>query len=299
MPYSLKKLIEIFGNNNFPLILRLVLDRHPIIIIGENRENIDELANAIISLAPHRTQLVFYNDFVELSEYNNIIQEELDNFTIPRTIICSPSEASQFIFENKFKLKGWTIAFKVNDKITKDQVISKIKENENCFLVIFFDNNEQIKIEKYGENLKSLDLSYEKKLLKRAIEKSKTSLEKMKRVLEKKLNVPSSPEIIKTVINFDGEEEKIQMNIFTEEIEAFAHAGLRALAILSRIDLLHELGIEMKISIKTFLQTIDFDIEKSERIIDFLKSEYGMDFSKYLEDGWKSRVGDSVESLWG
>lgn len=299
MLFSLKKLIELLGFNTFSLLLRFVLDRHPIIIIGKNRESLDDLANAIISLAPHRTQLVYYNDFVELEEYSNIIQEELDNFTIPRIIVCSHTEASQFALENNFKLSGWIIALKINDTYTKDQIISKVKQEEQYFLTIFLDDEEQIKIEKYGNNIKSLDLSFEKKLLKRAVEKSKISLEKMKRVLEKKVKIPSSSEIMKTVINFDVEEDKIQMNIFNEEIQAFAHAGVRALAILSRIDLLHELGIDIKISDKTFLRTIDFEIVNFERIIEFLNSEYRVDFSRYLQDGWKSRVGDYVDSLWG
>lgn len=299
MPYSLKKLLNIFKNDFFCLLLRCVLDRHPVIILGKNNELADEIANSIISLAPHRTQLIFYTDFVEIEEYENIIQEEKDNFTIPRAIICSHSDASQFIFQNDFKLKGWTIAFRINEEITSELIISKINEKEKSFLVIFIEENEQIKVEIYGKDLQSIDLSFEKRLLKRSIEKSKISLEKMKRVLEKKVKIPSSSEIMKTVINFDMEEEKIQSNIFNEEIQAFAHAGVRAMAILSRIDLLHELGIEMKISDKTFLQTIDFELENSKRIVDFLKSEYDVDFSIYLQNGWKSRVGDYVDSLWG
>jgi len=168
MLFSLKKLIDLLGYNSFSLLLRMVLDRYPIIIIGRIRESLDDLANAIISLAPHRTQLVFYNDFVELEEYNNIIQEELDNFAIPRIVVCSHTEASQFALENNFELTGWIIAFKVNDNDEKDKIISKILHEELCFLAIFLDDEEQIKIEPYGNNLKALDLSFEKKLLKLA-----------------------------------------------------------------------------------------------------------------------------------
>ncbi|MHA1298131.1 MAG: hypothetical protein ACTSO9_01655 [Candidatus Helarchaeota archaeon] len=299
MPYSLKKMLEIFGNNSFCLILRFVLDRHPIIILGKNSSGVDELANSIISLSPHRTELIYYNDFVENEEYDNIIQEELDNFTIPRIIVCSHSEASQYLLNTNFNLKGWTIAFKTNDINSNEEIINKLKKRAGIFLAIYLQDNDTVKIEKYGPNLNSIDLSFEKKLLKRAIEKSKISLEKMKRVLEKKVKIPTSSEIMKTVINFDIEEEKIQMNIFNEEIQAFAHAGIRALAILSRIDLLHELGIEIRISDKTFLRTIDFEMVKSERILEFLYSEYGVNFSDYLQNGWKSRVGDYVDSLWG
>ncbi|MHA1380717.1 MAG: hypothetical protein ACTSRG_20300 [Candidatus Helarchaeota archaeon] len=299
MPYSLKKLLTIFGNEIFCLLLRSVLDRYPIIILGENGEILDEITNSIISLAPHRTQLIYYTDFVEKEEYENIIQEELNNFTIPRIIIGSHSDVSEFIFQSNFQLKGWTIAFKINDKWTKEKVISKIKEIEKYFLLIKMEENDHFNVKKYGSTLKSIDLNFEKKLVKRSIEKSKISLDKMKRVLEKKVKIPSSAEIMKSIINFDTEEEKIQSNIFNEEIQSFAHAGIRALAVLSRIDLLHELGIEIKISDKTFLSTIDFEVANSKRIIDFLKSEYNVDFSHYLQNGWKSRVGDYVDSLWG
>jgi hypothetical protein len=47
------------------------------------------------------------------------------------------------------------------------------------------------------------------------------------------------------------------------------------------------------------LETIDYEEVPIERIISFIKKEWGEDFSDLIEDGKKSFMGDKIVSLWG
>lgn len=296
--YSLKKLIEKLGKNNFTLLLRIVLDRLPILIIGDEPSEVDGLVNGLISLAPHRHEYVFWSDFVEPDEYLQLCQEEEDDFNIPRITFCSPSNASRHLFDRIEKFKGWIIGFDTSNGISKEFIIGSFIKYEKIFLTIFLEPN-GFKFKLYGINNNDLSLQFEKKLIDKAFEKTEVALEKMKRVLKKRIKTTPSNDIMAAIMRFDSEEEKIRMNIFIQEIQSFIQAGMRSLAILSRIDLLRELGFEIELSGKTLLQTIDYDEVEADRILQLIQSEYGVDFSNCIKHGRAVQVGDRIDGFWG
>ncbi len=296
--YSLKKLIKKLGKHQFSLLLRIILDRIPVIVIGSDYNEIDNLINGLIKLAPHRHEYVFWSDFVEPEEYLQLCQEEEDDFNIPRNIFCSPSNASRHIFGRIDKLKGWIIGFDISNGITKEDILINIKKYEDQFLIIQIESN-NLTLKLYGIN-NGMDLDFEKKIIDKSIQKTEVALEKMKRVLKKKIKSTPSNEIMTAIMRFDSEEEKIRMNIFIQEIQTFIQAGMRSLAILSRIDLLRELGFkEIRISGKTLLQTIDYNEVNSDRILQLIKAEYGVDFSPCIKGGKIVQIGDKIDGLWG
>ncbi len=296
--YSLKKLIETLGKKNFALLLRIVLDRLPIVIIGTDQSEIDNLLNGIISLAPHRHEYVFWSDFIEHDEYLQLCQEEEDDFNIPRIIFCSPPTASKHLFDRIEKLKGWIIGFDTSNGISKEYIIGSLIRLENQFLTISLEEN-GLKFKLYGLNDSSLSLKFEKKLIDKAIQKTEVALEKMKRVLKKRIKAPPSNDIMAAIMRFDSEEEKIRMNIFIQEIQAFIQAGMRSLAILSRIDLLRELGFKIELSGRTLLQTIDYEEVDADRILQLIQAEYGVNFSPCIKHGKVVQVGDRIDGFWG
>ncbi|TFG05497.1 MAG: hypothetical protein EU536_01980 [Promethearchaeota archaeon] len=296
--YSLKKLIDILGKNDFSLLLRISLDRIPIIVLGDDMNEVDSLVNAIIPLAPHHHEYVFWSDFISEAEYEQLCQEEDDDFNIPRIVFCSPTNASKHIFDRIKKLKGWVIGFDIHNGLSKESIIYSISEIQKEFLLIFAKLGE-IKLKLYGLNSGELDLSFEKKLIDKAIEKTEIALEKMKRVLKKKIKVSPSNDVMASIMRFDTEEEKIRTNIFFQEIQSFIQAGMRSLAILSRIDLLRELGFNIELSGKTLLQTIDYEEVDADRMLQLLKAEYGVDFSLCIKHGKIVQVGDRIDGFWG
>ena len=156
-----------------------------------------------------------------------------------------------------------------------------------------------MKFKLYGLDNSNLSLKFEKKLIDKAIEKTEVALEKMKRVLKKRIKIAPSNDIMAAIMRFDSEEEKIRMNIFIQEIQAFIQAGMRSLAILSRIDLLRELGFKIELSGKTLLQTIDYEEVDADRILQLIQAEYGVNFSNCVKHGRVVQVGDRIDGFWG
>ena len=296
--YSLKKLIEILGKHQLSLLLRIVLDRYPVIIIGNDRSKVDNLLNGIITLAPHRHEYIFWSDFLEPDEYIQLIQEEQNDFNIPRIIFCSPSNASKHLLDRIEKLKGWIVGFAISNGFLKEEIILNIKRFEEKFLTILIEQN-GLELILYGLKNNDLNLTFEKNLIDKAIQKTETALEKMKRVLKKKIKIAPSNEVMAAIMRFDSEEEKIRTNIFIQEVQAFVQAGMRSLAILSRIDLLRELGFKVELSGKTLLQTIDYEEVNAERILQLVQAEYGIDFSPCIRGGKMVQIGDKIDGFWG
>ena len=101
------------------------------------------------------------------------------------------------------------------------------------------------------------------------------------------------------ILRFDSEEEKIRSNIFTQEIQSFVQAGMRALAILSRVDLLRELGFDVNLASTTLLKTIDYEEVDSDRMLRLVEAEYGIDFSACIKGGKSVQIGDKIDGFWG
>jgi hypothetical protein len=295
--YTLKKLIEILGKNQFALLLRIILDRIPVVIIGKDHNEIDNLLNGLIAMAPHRHEYVFWSDFIENDEYLSLIQEEENDFNIPRNVFCAPPNATKHLFDKIEKYKGWIIGFDVSNGLTKEGVIINFRKFEEKFLVISIEKND-FKLSLFGLD-NNLNLDFEKKIIEKAIQKTEIALEKMKRVLKKRIKTPPSNEVMTAIMRFDVEEERIRTNIFIQEIQTFVHAGIRSLAILSRIDLLRELGFNVELSGNTLLQTIDYDEVDPDRIIQLIQAEYGINFSSCIKGGKIVQVGDRIDGFWG
>jgi len=295
--YTLKKLMEILGKNQFALLLRIILDRIPVIIFGKDHNEIDNFLNGLISMAPHRHEYVFWSDFIENDEYLSLIQEEDNDFNIPRNVFCAPTNASKHIFNRIEKFRGWIIGFEISNGISQEGVISNFKNFEERFLIIIMEQNE-LKLTLFGVD-NNINLDFEKKIIDKAIQKTEIALEKMKRVLKKKIKTPPSNDVMTAIMRFDIEEEKIRSNIFIQEIQTFIQAGMRSLAILSRIDLLRELGFDVELSGNTLLETIDFEEVNPDRIIQLVQAEYGVDFSSCIKGGKIIQVGDRIDGFWG
>ncbi|MHA1269499.1 MAG: hypothetical protein ACTSPY_06885 [Candidatus Helarchaeota archaeon] len=297
--YSLKDLINLLGKDNFTKMLRGLLNRTPIFIIGNESIQIDRIVNSIIQLVPHRHEMLYWNDFVENHEVEQLFTEEEADYNIKRLIISSLSNATPHALRKIMKFKGWVLGYMAKNKPFRE-IIDELEGtiDEAIFLLI---HNNGIDMITHGFEWNGVKFDFERNIVQKSIIETEIALEKMNRVLRKKIkskNIPSN-QMLNAILNFDTEESKIRQNIYNQKIEEFVQASLRALAILSRIELLQELGFNIQISEKTLFKTIDYYEVDHERLVEFLKYEYGIDFSKCIGTGMKIAIGDVIESKWG
>ncbi len=90
MTYPVMQIIELMGNG-FPLLLNSVLSRTPILVAGVDVEVVDELADSLTLLCPHRHKMIFWRDFTSESEIQSVLDEEKHDYEVVRTVACSLS----------------------------------------------------------------------------------------------------------------------------------------------------------------------------------------------------------------
>ncbi|TFF85718.1 MAG: hypothetical protein EU551_03460 [Promethearchaeota archaeon] len=297
--YSMKELINLSNKENFIKILRALFNRIPIFIVGNESIQIDRIVHGIVQLLPHRHDLLYWNDFIENSEAEQLFAGEEADYNVKRLVISSLSNATPHALRKIKNYRGWVLGYHAKSKSFRE-ILSDLKESvdQSVFLLI---HDEGIEMLQHGFEWNGKNFEFEKNLIQNSIIKTEMAIEKMNRVLRKKIKSKKLPsnQMLDAIMNFDTEEAKIRQNIYNQIVDEFVQAGLRALAILSRIELLQELGFNVQISEKTLLKTIDYKDVDYERLLEFLKHEYGIDFSKCIGTGIKIQIGDVIESKWG
>ncbi len=295
--YSINKI----GEKNFSLILYCLLNRIPIIVVGNELSEVDDFIAELCDLMHFRKELIYYTDFISESEHQNLCANEEIDYNAQRIIIRCPSNVTLKALKTIKNLKSWVMGV----KLPKDdsQRIKFLKElmSEICtFFLIIKISEGMISNELEGDNLEVFNLKMERQILKKISQDTENSIVRMKRVLlQKKLKDKIDEQTLTSLLDFSIEKEEIQKNIFKMEIQNFFSASKRAFFILNRLNLLSSLGLDSSISAKILLSTIDYQDASLERLLSFIYHEWGEDFSLLLKNGKVANIGDHLESLWG
>ncbi len=294
------KFLDKLKRNYNSLILYCLLDRIPIIVLGEDSDEIDNFLIELSELVHFRKEYIFYTDFISKNEYENLISNENIDYNYQRAHIRCPCNVSRKAISQFEVIHSWLIGLIIPKK--KEQLLylkNLIKKKAKDLLYIII-SPDTVFIELEGFNLKSIDLTLEQNIFKKISQDTEKSIAKMKRVLLDKLTTNQlDKDLVKTLLDFEEEKNELKKNIFKKEIQNFYSGSKRTFFILSRLNLLNNIGIQTRIGSKTILETIDYEEAPIERIISFIKREWGEDYSTLIEDGKKAFIGDKIVSLWG
>ncbi|MCP6718666.1 MAG: hypothetical protein KJI71_00355 [Patescibacteria group bacterium] len=277
-----------------------MLDRIPIIVLGDNSDDVNNFLIELSELIHFRKEYVFYTDFISADEYEGLITNENIDYNYQRANIRCPCEVAIKALNTFKNIDSWLIGI-VIPREKKDE--AKLNEFINIkstiiLYISFFHNSFSVGLGHI--DLKSLDLSLEESIFKKISQDTEKSIIKMKRVLNDKITSNQfDKDLVKTLLDFEVEKSELKKNIFKREIQNFFSGSKRAFFILSRLNLLDNMDIRTKIGSKTLLETIDYEDAPIERILSFIWKEWGEDFSNLIEDGKKSFMGNKIVSLWG
>ncbi|MFW9878477.1 MAG: hypothetical protein ACFFG0_35795 [Candidatus Thorarchaeota archaeon] len=294
------KILDKFKRHYLSLVLYCLLDRIPIIVMGDDPETLDNFLIELSELVHFRRDYVFYTDFISLTEYEDLISNENIDYNYQRAHIRCPCDVAIKALNTFENIDSWLIGIVIPKK--KEDLL-KLKNfiNNKAKIILyisFFSDNLSIDLEQL--NLKSVDLTLEENIFKKISQDTEKSIIKMKRVLNDKITSNQlDKDLVKTLLDFEVEKSELQKNIFKREIQNFYSGSKRAFFILSRLNLLNNIEIYTKIGSKTLLETIDYEEASIERVISFIRKEWGENFSDLIEDGKKSFMGDKIVSLWG
>ena len=294
------RIISDLKKSDSSMILYSLLNRIPIIIIGEEANEVDDFLIELSELMHFRKDLVFYTDFISIEEYQQLLQNESIDYNSQRTQVRCPCGVSNKPFVDFDYYDSWIMGFEINCEKKETKVLKNyIKSRIPVFLGIQFISN-TIKVELEGINSKDLDFTFEQNVLQKISQDTEKAVIKMKRVLSERIKSEKlDKELINNLLDFEIEKQELKKNILKSEIQNFFSASKRAFFILSRMQLMNGFEMNTRIGSKTLLETIDYDEASMERIIAFINKEWGENFSELFENGKKANALDSMQSLWG
>ncbi|MFX1480159.1 MAG: hypothetical protein ACFFCI_18730 [Promethearchaeota archaeon] len=294
------RILDTFKKDYNPLILYCLLDRIPIIVIGDNPDEVDNFLIDLSELVDFRKEFVFYTDFVHVNEYEDLISNEHNDYNYQRAHIRCPCNVAIKALNTFKSIDSWLIGI-VIPKQTKDLLKLKDFVNKKTEFVLYISlYSNRISIDLEQIHFKSLDLTLEENIFKKISQDTEKSIIKMKRVLSDKISSDQlDKDLTNTLLDFEIEKSELKKNIFKKEIQNFYSGSKRAFFILSRLNLVKNVEINTKIGSKTLLETIDYEEAPIARIISFIYKEWGENFSSLIENGKKSFIGDKIVSLWG
>lgn len=294
------KILDMLKRQDASLIFYSLLNRVPIIVYGESSEDVNNFLIELSELIPFRKEFVFYTDFISVSEYENLIENENIDYNSERAHIRCPCSVSLKALNRFNRFYSWIIGFELMQKNGSSFSIKKSlgKKMEN-FLIIRLTSDKS-EVELVGINLKDIDLTLEQNFLQKISQDTEKAIAKMMRVLNEKTKFDNiDKDLMITLLDFETEKKELKKNIIKTEMQKFFSASKRAFFILSRLSLLRNIEINTKIGNKTLMETIDYEEAPLERIISFINKEWNEDFFMVVENGKKINALDSMQSMWG
>jgi hypothetical protein len=305
MTYSIMRMIELM-RDDFPLLLNTILSRTPVLVIGEDVELVDDLADSLTMLCPHRHKLVFWRDFTSERDILAVWEEEKHNYEVTRTVVCCLSSNIRLALDRIDSFMGWIIAIplganvlgiRVSEELLQD-VIARVLQNSDTCGLLRVESPSSIRFDLANQCNSSLDM--EKRIVNKILTRKHQSLERIKRLLRKSLrSLKVSKGLIDAVLKLDDESEKLTHDVFDEEVSGYVHAARRAVTLLSRIRLARELGASTILTERNLYEAIGWEGGTLTDLICFINAEWHEDFSDCVKGGALSGLGAWVDSMWG
>lgn len=282
------------GKKQLAGVLRSVLNRHPIIIYSQSADSVDLVAESLVKLVPHRREMVFGSDFVSSSEHEQMILHEKGDYNGERMIYRAPSSAAQLVSNQIQDFSGWVIA----TDYTNLQEIKQSFAQQKTFPITLEFAEGKLRLESNGNSDLFSDTSFEMKLLEKVTSETRTRIERIARILKRAAQGKVSERLEKSLVDLNHEEDRVRQSLYKEHIQAFVEAAWRVMIILLRLRLLQGVGVKSVISDKMLRQAIDYKGASIDRLMEFIKAEWGEDFQTSVQDGAGQSFGDQLEGFW-
>ncbi len=267
---------------DFSKVLWNILIRKPILIIGSEKNVVDQIASLFSSLLPFRKEIIFWKSFTSKEELYSILEFEEHDPNSSRICIRCPAEVANIALSKFDDFDGWIIGtIDNNPQINEEFVIIRIDGNK-----LFLET--QLKRNNYFE-----------KLISNIIEKTRVSIEHVRRHLEKEIGKFDNFQIIEDVLSLNDEFKNIIHDLFDEAMQDFYHASRRAYFLLMKIKILRSLNYGIQIGKRNFIELIDVSENALNNILLFIESEWNENFDNCIRGNVLSNLGIYVESLWG
>ncbi len=305
MRHSILNLIELLGSD-FQQLLHSILNRYPVLVVGQDVEVVDDFVESLALLAPHRHQLVFWRDFTSEDDILSVWAEERHDYEVSRTLVCCKSANLRLLLDRISNIAGWIVGVSMGSRAlgleVNDDLFAKIlhvAENSAVNVgVLEIDDSQRLHF-KTTKPIQS-KLEVERYIVHKILTRKTQSLERIRRLLKKSVRGVAVPEsFVNTLLQLDVESAKITHDMFNEEVNGFVHAARRAILILSRVRFARELGAPTKLTERNLFEAIGWNIGGIDEMIRFVQAEWHEDFSDCVNGNSVMGLSAWVDSMWG
>ena len=180
----LQTLLNAFNHEELSLIFSAALYRYPILIIGDNSDSSNRLADNICQLVHHRHRAIFWTDFVSENELNMLLGEEQTDPRSDRIVVLSYA-ANTFQAITQFQnFKSWIMSFVPKSNLDLSTVFEKIYRSGIPFLSIQLMRPRN-KMRMYARD-QNIVTKLTRNILNKVTTNTKQSITKIARIISKK-----------------------------------------------------------------------------------------------------------------
>lgn len=286
--------LNTLGRKQLANVLCSILNRNPVILYSKSSEAADSIAESLVKFVPHRREVVFGSDFICRSEHDELIMHEKSDYNGERIIYRSPCSAAPLVSSQIVDFQGWIIAAEEGNF---ESLQNTLLENSS-FPIVLKLKDKALLLESNGNPAIKSDTNFELKLLEKVTSETRTKMERITRILQRATHGKVSERLEKSLIDLNQEEERVRQSLYREQILAFVEAAWRVMIILMRLRLLQEVGVKSTISDKMLIQAIDYKGASIDRLMEFIKAEWGEEFQSSVQEGTGQTFGDRLEGFW-
>jgi hypothetical protein len=267
------------------LILSSLIDRTPILVVGQPEYEIELLISELASFIQFRHTLMFYSDFILDEDYNNLIEagEGQEPFSLNQPIFLSYPYSTPKALETLYKFDSWILGS--TDPRDSEELQRKIRllRNKTDYFIIIYVETDRLKVDLDGRCFPQIDITYEKWLYGHALREAENTIQKIQQVVA--IRVPTmqiGSEKYESLMNSTARKNDRLAEILRQELYRFYCAGRDTYDLLVRLTTLRHLDYPFQFSKSDLRAVIGNENVSAERMLGFIFHEWG----KKFEDLW-------------
>lgn len=297
-------LFKMANDKRFPVILRTVLDRIPLLLVARENDFAQPISTVLLSLVKgFRESEQYLTSFLNQEELEGMMQLEKENPAQPRSIVLATMETISTVISKISTFKGWILHVHPEDL---PKLREKVTNFSDIFVECHLDDNSAITDIRVDGNKAGeyTDFSFEQDCLKKFRNQVKVSIVGIQRIIDGLFEVAKMENYSELslfedspLLDYKQEKELLLKEVLGAELDNYFISCFCASTIFKKLEKLHEWGLQTRVDRKTLENLIAYKGTNMNHMVSFVNASWGFDGSKCIETReklvipWNNRQG--------
>ncbi|GAB4310724.1 MAG: hypothetical protein Kow0069_11040 [Promethearchaeota archaeon] len=275
---------------NFAVLLRAILDRVPVLVVGPDEYRCDRLSSLLFSLVGNFRQLETYaTSFLDAADLRAVYQGERDDPTKPRAIFLATSEVAPRATREFDKFDGWV--FHVNPEDYRE-VQRAVLAVSGGVVACFLNDSWNLEVQLIGDGLEDLgENSHLESLLKSLRNRVNQSIVGVERIVEgivvaAKAENPQYALLVEDspLLDYSQEKESLLKEAVAAELDNFYISCFCAFTIFKKMEEARAAGLpQVRARRKSLGSLLPHKKVDVKRVFGFIRRNWGVDPAQHFD----------------